>query len=301
MASTGELKSRMISVSETKKVTDAMYMISSVKMRKAKREHQNSKKYFNALEEQIADLLRHIPDTKNRYFHAPLPEGKKHFRHGILLVTSDRGLAGAYNHTAMKIAEKYISHHPETMLFVIGEYAKQYFKSAKIPFEESFDYPASFPTIWEAQKICIDMLDYFNNGVLDEINMIYTDYMGAKPSVCKRRVLLPLDKSVFYTQEENDNNSFREFSPDADTVLNGIVPSYLTGFIYTSLVDSFCSEQQERMLAMSTASKNAEKMLKNLKTQYNAIRQASITNEMIEITAGAKALKSKRKTRVIEK
>ena len=106
MASTGELKSRMISVSETKKVTDAMYMISSVKMRKAKREHQNSKKYFNALEEQIADLLRHIPDTKNRYFHAPLPEGKKHFRHGILLVTSDRGLAGAYNHTAMKIAEE---------------------------------------------------------------------------------------------------------------------------------------------------------------------------------------------------
>ncbi len=299
MPSTSEIKARMVSIAETKKVTDAMYMISSVKMQKAKREHQNSEKYFNALEGRIADLLKYIVETENRYFHVPLPEGREHFRHGILLVTSDKGLAGAYNQTAIKIAEDYISRHPETVLFIIGEYGRQYFKSKKLPFAEEFNYSAAFPSIWDAQKICIDILDYFNSGKLDEINMIYTDYMGAKPSVCKRRVLLPLDKSIFYSEADSDTKPFKEFFPDAHTVLNSIVPSYLTGFIYGSLVDSYCSEQQARMLAMSTAGKNAEDMLKKLKTQYNAIRQAGITNEMIEIASGARALK-KKKTQVKE-
>ena len=301
MPSTGEIKARMVSIAETKKVTDAMYMISSVKMRKAKREHQNSEKYFLALEERIADLLKYIEDTENRYFHISLPTGRQHFCHGILLVTSDKGLAGAYNQTAIKLAEAYIARHPETVLFIVGEYGRQYFKSKKLPFAEDFNYSAAFPSVWDAQKMCIDLLDYFNSGKVDEINIIYTDYRGAKPSECKRRVLLPLDKSAFYRGTDKDKNSFKEFYPDAHTVLNGIVPSYLTGFIYGSLVDSFCSEQQARMLAMSTAGKNAEDMLKKLKTQYNAIRQAGITNEMIEITSGANALKAKRKTGVDEK
>lgn len=295
MPGISELNSRMQSIAETKKVTDAMYMISSVKMRKAKREHQNSEKYFNVLEEQISDLLKYIPETNNRYFHAPFPEGSLHGRHGILLVTSDKGLAGEYNNTAIKIAEEYMSRHSQTILFIIGEYGRQYFKSRKIPFEEDFSYSAAFPSIFEAEKICIDLLDYFDNQKLDEISIIYTDYMGAKPSVCKRKVILPLDKSSFYHKSDAERNPFKEFFPDADTVLRGIIPSYLTGFIYSSLVESYCSEQQTRMLAMSTAGKNAEEMLKKLKKEYNTLRQAGITNEMIEIVAGVKALKNKRK------
>ncbi len=295
MPSRSEIKSRMGSIAETKKVTDAMYMISSVKMRRAKREHQNSERYFNALEERISDLLKYIPETDNRYFHAPLPEGKEHWRHGILLVTSDKGLVGGYNQTAIKLAEEYMSRHPETMLFIVGEYGRQYFKSRKIPFEEQFNYSAAFPSVWEAEKICIELLEHFNSGAVDEINMIYTDYMGARPSVCKRRVLLPLDKSVFYSPLDEGTKPFKEFYPDANTVLNGIVPSYLSGFVYGSLVDSYCSEQQSRMLAMSTAGKNAEEMLKKLKSDYNSLRQAAITNEMIEITSGANSLKAKKR------
>lgn len=293
MPSTSELKSRMVSIAETKKVTDAMYMISSVKMRRAKREHQNSAKYYEALAAQISELLRYIGNSKSRYFHTDLSGKKDHQCHGILLVSADKGLAGSYNQTAIKLTEDYMSRHPETVLFIIGEYGRQYFKSKKIPFETDFHYPAAFPTILEAETICIDLLDYFNHGRLDEISMIYTDYRGAKPSVCKRKVLLPLDRSTFFPKEETEKKSFKEFFPDADTVLKGIVPSYLTGIIYSSLVDSYCSEQQARMLAMSTAGKNAEDMLKKLKTQYNALRQAGITNEMIEITSGANALKSK--------
>ena len=295
MPSTSELKTRMVSVGETKKVTDAMYMISSVKMQRAKREHQNSEKYFRALEERIADLLTVISETENRYFHISLPEGREHFCHGILLITSDKGLVGAYNQTALKVAENYISRHPETVLFIVGEYGRQYFKSKKIPFVEDFNYSAAFPSIWDAQKMCIELLDWFQSEKLDDINIIYTEYMGAKPSICKRRVLLPLDKSSFYGKSDGEKIPFKEFFPDANTVLEGIMPSYLAGYIYSSLVDSYCSEQQARMLAMSTAGKNAEEMLRKLKMQYNAIRQAKITSEMIEITSGAKALKAKRK------
>ncbi|MGN0453220.1 MAG: ATP synthase F1 subunit gamma [Ruminococcus sp.] len=295
MASAGEIKARMQSIAETKKVTDAMYMISSVKMGRAKREVQNTEPYFSALKEQIADLFKYIPETENRYFHAPLPDGKEHLRHGILLVTSDKGLAGNYNHTAIKVAETYMARHPETELFIIGEYGRQHFKSKKIRFREEFEYSAAFPTIWEAEKICLELLEFFDNSELDEINIIYTDYKGAKPSECKRNVLIPLDKSNFQSTRDDGGKSFKEFFPDANTVLDGIIPSYLTGFIYSSLVDSYCSEQQARMLAMSTASKNAEEMLKKLNMQYNALRQAGITNEMIEITSGAKALRTKHK------
>ncbi len=293
MPGTAEIKSRMVSIAETKKVTDAMYMISSVKMRKAKREHQSSEHFYDTLKAHISELIKYIPESQNRYFHTALPEGKEHYQHGILLITADKGLVGTYNQTAIKIAEGYMSRHPETMLFIIGEYGRQYFKSKKIPFVEGFNYSAAFPSIFEAEKICFELLEYYNNGDLDEINMIYTDYMGAKPSVCKRTVLLPLDKSTFRRENGISEKTYKEFYPDADTVLNGIVPSYLSGFIYSSLVDSYCSEQQTRMLSMSTASKNAEEMLKKLKAQYNAIRQAGITNEMIEITSGARALKSK--------
>ena len=293
MPSTSELKSRMVSITETKKVTDALYMISSVKMRRAKREHQNSEKYYDALAAQISELLCYIGESKSRYFHTELLQGKEHRRRGIILVSSDKGLAGSYNQTAIKMTEEYMSRHPETVLFIIGEYARQYFKSKKIPFITDFHYSAAFPTILESEKICIELLSYFNDDILDEISMIYTDYMGAKPSVCKTKVLLPLDRSAFFQKGKADIKSFKEFFPNADTVLKNIVSSYLTGIIYSSLVDSYCSEQQARMLAMSTASKNAEDMLKKLKTQYNALRQAGITNEMIEITSGANALKSK--------
>ncbi len=294
MPNISEIKSRMLSIKETKKITDAMYMISSVKVRHAKREVENTKPYFDALKDEITDLLKYIPQTKSRYFHAPLPEGKEHFCHGILLVTSDKGLAGNYNNTAIKMTEKYIGRHPDTMLFIVGEYGRQYFKAKKIPYVSDFTYSAAFPTVWEAQKICVELLEYFNDGKLDEINIIYTGYKLRGLAECKRNVLLPLDKSSFKIEASDTIQHFKEFYPDVHTVLEGIIPSYLTGFIYSSLVDSYCSEQEARMTAMNTAGKNADEMLKKLQMQYNSIRQAAITNEMIEITSGAKALRAKR-------
>ncbi len=294
MPNAGELKGRMQSVRETKKVTDAMYMISSVKMRRAQRGVANTEPYFTALTEQIGELLRYMPEIRNRHFHTEL-DGRVHARHGILLITSDKGLAGSYNQSAIRVAEEYMARHPETVVFIVGEFGRQYFIKKKLPFCEEFHYSAAEPNLWEAQSICQEMLDYFEDGRVDEINIIYTDYRGGRPSECVRACLLPLDKSTFRKPDEKDTElPYKEFYPDAQTVLDEIVPSYLTGFVYSFLVDSFCSEQQARMNAMSAAGKNADESLRRLKMQYNSVRQAAITNEMIEIAAGAKALRKSR-------
>lgn len=296
MAGASEIKNRISGIRETKKITDAMYMISSAKMRKAFRELEETIPYFEALGEKIGELFHYIPKIKNRYFSVSVPEEQSHMTHGILLITADKGLAGAYNQEAIRVCEEYMSRHPQTKIFIIGEYGRQYFLKNKLSFVQEFQYSAVHPNLTDARKICADLLEYYDDEKLDEISIIYTDYMGTQPGECKKITLLPLVQTKFYKEDSTADASEKEFLPGPDAVLDGIVPSYLMGFIYGCLVQSFCSEQQARMIAMKSASDNADEMLKALRVQYNKIRQASITNEMIEITAGVRALKRHRKS-----
>ncbi len=270
-------------------------MISSAKMRRAVRELEQTTPYFDTLKIKIGKLSHYIQQSDNRYFKVTMPENIPHMNHGILLITADKGLAGVYNQEAIKVCEEYMSRHPRTTLFIIGEYGRQYFLNKKIPFVEEFHYTALRPMLTDARKICAELLEYYDDERLDEINIIYTDYMGTKPGVCKKQTLLPLNKTHFYQKDDPTVPTKNEFLPSPNEVLNGIVPSYLMGFIYSCLVESFCSEQQARMIAMKSASDNAEEMLRSLKVQYNKVRQAAITGEMIEITAGVNALKRKRR------
>ncbi len=289
MASASEIKSRIEGIRETKKITDAMYMISSAKMRRALRELQETKPYFDALAEKIGNLVRYIPQSKNRYFS--VSEEQPDRVHALLLITADKGLVGAYNLEAIRVCEEYMAKHPKTTVFILGEYGRQYFLKKKLPFVQDFQYSAVHPNLTDARKICADLLEYYDDGKVDKISIIYTDYISAKPGKCRTVTLLPLIQTTFCADDTVIRPVEKEFLPSPDDVLNGIVPSYLMGFIYGCLVESFCSEQQARMLAMKSAGDNAEDMLKTLRVQYNKIRQASITNEMIEITAGARALK----------
>ena len=293
MATASEIKGRIAGVRDTKKITDAMYMISSVKMRRAARNFEQTVPYFEALSTKIRELFVHIPQTANRYFHLPSTREGQERRQGLLLITADKGLAGAYNQEALRCCEASLKEQPNTTLFVIGEYGRQYCLSHKIAFAEDFHYSLVDPRLEDARRICAELLEYYDSGELDEISIIYTDYVGSKPGECKKITLLPLDRSDFGAAAPQDGTE-KKFLPDPDTVLEGLVPSYLMGFTYGCLVKSFCSEQQARMTAMKSAGDNAEEMLKALQLQYNKIRQASITNEMIEITAGVRALKRQR-------
>ena len=294
MAGTSEIKERIDGIRETKKITDAMYMISSAKMRRALQELEKTTPYFETLSRKIGEVLIQLPSVKSRYFHVESNPGAAHRTHGVLLITADKGLAGAYNQDAINLCQKYMKIHPQTKVFIIGEYGRQYFLSKRISFEENFHYPGHSPLLTDAREICADLLSYYNDEQMDDISIIYTDYMGAGSGECKIVKLLPLEQTKFHSSCRSLPGT-KEFIPDPNRVLEGIIPSYLCGFIYGCLVESFCSEQQSRMTAMKSAGDNADEMLRLLHLQYNKIRQSTITNEMIEITAGVRALKRRRK------
>ncbi len=292
MPTAAEIRSRINSISETKKVTDAMYMISSVKMRRARRELESTAPYFRALRQELGELLHYIPENDSRFFR--LPSSEHPFGRAALVITSDKGLAGSYNQTVIRAAEELLRAEEDLMLFIVGEYGRQYFETRHATWAHRFSYSAAFPTVREARRICVHLLDLYNKGKLQQIEIVYTHYKPGRPGEPKTRTLLPLDRSDFYDSAPGEEIFGKEYIPSPTAVLDGIVPSYLTGFIYSALVDSYCSEQEARMTAMQSAGKNAEEMLERLRLQYHGLRQAAITREMTEIAAGAKALKRKR-------
>ncbi|MBP1587819.1 MAG: F0F1 ATP synthase subunit beta [Clostridia bacterium] len=294
MSGRAELKTRMDSITETKKVTDAMYMISSVKMRHARQEVELTTPYFDALCEEIALLLRQMPDNKNPYFrHADREEDAdcRGGKNALLIITSDKGMAGNYNHTVIREAERLLREDPELSLFVVGEYGRQHFRARRAPVKESFLYSADAPTIKEAQRICAELLAGFDSGEYSRIDVLYMDYLPGHGQECCLKCILPLDQSRFQQGDAPEDSQERAFLPNPDKLISQIIPGYLTGFLYGVLVDSYCSEQEARMNAMQSAGENADEILRRLRISYNRQRQAEITREITEISSGAKTLR----------
>ena len=295
MSTTKEIKNRMTSVRDTQKITNAMYLIASTKLRKAKSDLDMTRPYFNAVLAEIKRIFRINEDVESRYFYPPSGEHELPGSYGYLVITADKGLAGAYNHNVIKEAERLMSEHGDPKLFVVGEYGRHYFMSHNIPIEQSFLYTAQNPTVHRAREISSILLDFFDRGELSKLFIIYTDMNGAINYNVTAKRLLPFHRAQFITpeiQEEPIKRQF-EFYPSIAAVLDNIVPGYVTGFIYSALIDSFCSEQNARMNAMDSANRNAEKLLSELSVRYNHVRQSAITQEITEISSGAKSLKRK--------
>ncbi len=295
MATTKEIKNRIGSVRDTQKITNAMYLIASTKLRKAKSELDSTRPYFEALRGEIKRIFRISEEVESRYFYPITGEHELPGSYGYLVITADKGLAGAYNQNAIKEAVRLMKDHEDPKLFVVGEYGRHYFQSHNIPIEKSFLYTAQNPSVHRAREIAGVLLDLFDQGKLSKIFIIYTDLKGAvETKVCSTR-LLPFHRAQFIvpdSQEKKVKIPF-EFVPSIEQVLDNIVPSYVTGFIYSALISSFCSEQNARMSAMDSANRNAQDLLDQLSVQYNHIRQSAITQEITEVSSGAKSMKRK--------
>lgn len=296
MANTKELKDHIKSVRDTKKITNAMYLIASTKMRKAKYELDKTRPYFDAIKVEIKRIFRTVKDVKSKYFYPDEGEPTLDGRFACLVITADKGLAGMYNQNVLREAEKLINQHPNTKLFVVGEYGRQYFARHKIPIAKSFLYTAQNPTMHRAREISQILLELFDKGKAQKIYLIYTDMKNGMSEEAKVERLLPFHRKTFDSnQNEHQVKTPFEFAPSISEVLDNIIPSYVSGYIYSALVDSFCSEQNARMSAMNSAGQNADKILASLSIEYNRLRQAAITQEIIEVSAGAKAQKYKNK------
>ncbi len=275
-----------------------MYLIASTKLRRAKEDLEKTRPYFHALRNEIKRIFTTVRDVESHYFYPPGDEPITEGTFGCLVITADKGLAGSYNKNVIKKAMSLLEKHSDMQLFVVGEYGRHFFDSHNIPIEHSFLYTAQNPTMDRAREISSLLLERFDQGQLKKIYIVYTDMENSLNSEAIATRILPFHRGHFMTPEEGSTKVTQfEFEPSVTSVLNGIMPSYVSGFIYSALVDSFCSEQNARMNAMSAANDNAEELLEGLSTQYNRIRQSSITQEITEITAGAKAQKRKRERR----
>lgn len=297
MSNTQEIKNRIASVTDTKKITNAMYLISSIKMQKAKADLQEARPYFNILRDEIKRIFRSVKNLNSPYFY---PEDMNDFINGkyaVLVITADKGLVGAYNENVIKEAMKIVEDHDDTTLYIVGEYGRQYCKKRGIDYDDSFKFSDQDPTLEEARIITSILLDLYKRKEVKKIFLVYTDTESSIESKPISTRLLPFHRDYF-----NDDKRIKEkkvkdeflFYQKPEDVLEGIVESYINGYIYGALVDSYCSEQNSRMNAMSSANTNADKILGDLSIEYNRLRQTAITQQITEISAGAKAQKQKR-------
>lgn len=297
MANMREISGRMKSIRDTMKITNAMYMISSTKMRKAKRSQEGNSPYFRELQLMYDRIIESTPELDNQYLdERPMKKGKDRTR-AIIVITADKGMAGAYNHNVLRIVDMLMREEVNSKLYVIGEVGRQAFAGQKAPMEGQFKYTAQNPSIHRARVIGELIINQFLQGELDEAYIVYTEIHNSMTSEAKWKRLLPLARETKDVEPGELVQAPEEinFVPSAEAVLNHVVPDMVVGQIYSALVEAYCSEQNDRMLAMDAANKNAQAMIHELSIEYNRVRQAMITQEITEVIAGAKAQKKKKK------
>jgi F-type H+-transporting ATPase subunit gamma len=277
MASAKEIQDRMRSIKDTLKITNAMYMISSSKLKKSKKMLADTEPYFYTLQSEMSRILRHLPDMNSIYFktNAEIPERKR--KAGYIVITADKGLA-------------------DYKLFVLGELGRHYFEQKGINIDKQFHFVVQDPSLSRARRIAEDLLKLYHTNELDELYIIYTTMVNAMQEEAQVAQLLPLKKADFKIPVPIDIPlEGLALKPSAEEVMDHIVPNYVVGFVYGALVEAFSCEQNARMMAMEGATNSAKQMLKELDIEYNRARQAAITQEITEVIAGAKSQKKKKK------
>lgn len=296
MASAKEIQDRMRSIKDTLKITNAMYMISSSKLKKSKKMLADTEPYFYTLQSEMSRILRHLPDMNSIYFktNAEIPERKR--KAGYIVITADKGLAGSYNHNILKLAEEELEKRDDYKLFVLGELGRHYFEQKGINIDKQFHFVVQDPSLSRARRIAEDLLKLYHENQLDELYIIYTTMVNAMQEEAQVAQLLPLKKTDFKIPVTIDIPlEGLALKPSAEEVMDHIVPNYVVGFVYGALVEAFSCEQNARMMAMEGATNSAKQMLKELDIEYNRARQAAITQEITEVIAGAKSQKKKKK------
>ena len=306
MANAREIQNRIKSIKDTMKITKAMYMMSSIKLRKAKQNLENTEPYFIELQEQLADIMVHYPSLEHLYFdNRPKDLDEKEKRTAYVIITGDRGLAGAYNHNVLKEAIKTIEDRGDKYkLLVVGVLGRHFLRARGYELEHGFHYSSNNPSIHRARVIAEWVMELYKEEQVDKVCLIYTMMKNQVVSEVCVDDILPLKSHEFVTQEykekyseDIDENDWYTIYPSPKRALEKLVYNYVTGYIYGALVEGFASEENERMMAMKSATDNAEAMLSELSIEYNRVRQAAITQEITEVIGGAKALRNKKKKR----
>ena len=288
MASMRDIKRRKSSIQSTQQITKAMKLVSTVKLQRTKQRAEQSKTYFEAMYQTVTSMLSKTGGLNHPYLKASTSEKK-----AVIVITSNRGLAGGYNSNVTKLITKGEFKKEDLVLYTIGKKGNETFR--RMGYNIAWDNTEMIeePRYDDAMKLSKEILTGFSNGEFGEIYLAYTAFKNTishEPTLIK---LLPYEvdeNEVGDDKQEKDDNVLMNFEPHDEEALNMIIPKYITSLIFGGMVEAAASENGARMQAMDSATSNAEEMISSLSLMYNRARQGSITQELTEIVAGANAI-----------
>ena len=281
-----EIKTRINSVNSTKQVTKAMELVASSKMRKAKDRALAARPYFGTMYNTVKDIATNTRGVRNVFLKQREVKNRCY-----IVVAGDRGLAGGYNSNITKLTLSHMDGKKEKVM-TVGKKSTEFF--SKIGYDilkwtesvEKCDYN-------EAIALAQEAMDLYKKGEIDEVYMVYTEFVSPLTQNPKLLKVLPLafEEENKETKEQAAKKARVQYLPSAEVVLGHIIPKYVSGIVYDGIIESFASEQAARRTAMSSATDNADEMLSNLELSYNRARQSAVTQEITEIVGGVEALK----------
>jgi len=292
-----DIRNRLKSVRQTRQVTGALKLISTSKLRKARRRLEDTLPYFDGISDAMCDIIGHSEENGHKWFDKR--EKKPDRKVATLVITADMGKAGGYNHAIIRYVEEACP--TGSLLMAVGNVGKRYFVEKDYVLVEDFTVSTKEPSVYEAKEIAAFAASQFLEGKIDEFRVVYTRMRSIVLLEPTMQVLLPLDvaaiakagslgKAAETTASKDGDLSPYRYLPNEEGLFDALVPQYLKGIVYGALVSAFASEQAARMTAMDAATKNADEMLGRIRLRYNRARQAAITSEVSEIVSGAAAL-----------
>jgi F-type H+-transporting ATPase subunit gamma len=283
MASMRDIKRRRSSIQSTQQITKAMKLVSTVKLQKAKNRAEETNPYFNHMYQTVVSMLKRSGTIMHPYLTAGESSKK-----AVVVITSNRGLAGGYNSNVVKLITDSGWNKEDVMVYAIGNKGKEALERRGYTVLADYSEVIESPIYEDAAAVCGQVLKAFQEGEIGEIYLAYTHFKNTvshEPTLMK---LLPVE--IDETEETENSNILMNYEPNDEEALDMIIPKYITSLFYGALVEAVASENGARMQAMDSATSNAEEMISDLSLKYNRARQGSITQELTEIIAGASAI-----------
>jgi F-type H+-transporting ATPase subunit gamma len=283
------IKRRISSVKSTQKITRAFELIASSRIIKAQQRVEAARPYAEEMRRLMGSVAQNVGDID----HPLLRQRETVNTIGTIVISADRGLAGAYNSNVIRAAERDLNRHGKnSQLFLVGKKAVTYFRFRGYEFEHSWIGVSDQPSIADAREVAKAVGAAFEDGRVDEVRLAYTRYESAmtqRPRVTK---LLPAPREELEAKEEGSEGTTAQyvFEPEPQQILGTLLPRYIEGTIYQGMLEAAASEHAARRRAMKAATDNADELIENLTRDYNQARQAEITSEIMEIVGGAEAL-----------
>ncbi|MBA2313460.1 MAG: F0F1 ATP synthase subunit gamma [Actinobacteria bacterium] len=287
------IKRRIGSVKSTQKITRAMELIASSRIIRAQQRVNEARPYADGMRR----LMASVAGRAGRIDHPLLRPRDEVSAVGTIVVTADRGLAGAYNSNVLRRAERDMqSHGKDNKLFLLGKKGVTYFRFRGYEFEDSWIGRSDQPRIEDAREVAKAVADAFSEGEVDQVRLAYTRFESAltqRPTITQ---ILPLPREELEEmreqQEDEGPQPQYEFEPGPEEILEYLLPRYVEGLIYQGMLEAAASEHAARRRAMKAATDNADDLIESLTRNYNQARQAEITTEIMEVVGGAEALTS---------